>query len=129
MASATLVTLRAGDFFRALDAKDDMALRAALADDPQGTDEMTRGWLRGPTALEAYFTENLPRMTEIHSTIDDVAVRRWGDVEVETFVLRQHYIFDGTAYAIEAPTTMIWRWEGDAWKLALVHSIPLSPVS
>jgi ketosteroid isomerase-like protein len=107
MATESSTATRTSEFFRLLDAKDVAALRATFADDPQGTDEMTRGWLRGRPALEAYFTDNLPHMTDIHSTLDDVAVRAWGDVEV-------------------APTTLLWRREGDAWKLALVHSIPLS---
>ena len=123
------MTTRASGLFRALDARDEAALRALWSEDPQGTDEMTRGWLRGRPALEAYFADNLPRMEEIHSTIDDVAVRHWGDVEVETFVLHQHYVYDGTRYDIKAPTTMVWRREGEAWKLALVHSIPLPPAS
>ena len=120
---------RAEDFFRRLDAKDEAFLRATLADDTQGTDEISRGWLRGRAAMETYFTDNLPRLSEIHSTVDQPEVRRWGDVEVETFVLRQSYIYDGTRYEIEAPTTLIWRREGETWKLALEHSIPLPPAS
>jgi ketosteroid isomerase-like protein len=120
---------RAEDFFRHLDAKDETFLLATLADDSQGTDEISRGWLRGRAAVEAYFTDNLPRLGEIHSTVEQPEVRRWGEVEVETFMLRQSYVYDGTRYEIEAPTTMIWRREGETWKLALEHSIPLSPAS
>ena len=118
---------RAENFFRHLDAKDEAFLRATFADDSQGTDEISRGWMRGRAAVEAYFTANLPRLSEIHSTVEQPEVRRWGDVEVETFMLRQSYVYDGTRYEIEAPTTMIWRREGETWKLALEHSIPLSP--
>ena len=118
---------RAEEFFRRLDAKDEAFLRATLADDSQGTDEISRGWLRGRAAVEAYFTDNLPRLSEIHSTVEQPEVRRWGEVEVETFMLRQSYVYDGTRYEIEAPTTMIWCREGDTRKLALEHSIPLSP--
>ena len=105
---------RASAFFRSLDAKDERALRAAFADDAQGVDELTRGWMRGRAALEAYFSDALPRLSEIHSTLEQAEERRWGDVEVETF---------------EAPTTVIWRREDDAWKIALFHSIPLPPAS
>jgi len=52
-------------------------------------------------------------------------VRRWDEVEVETFLLRQSYMYEGTAVQIEAPTTVMWRREGDAWKIALFHSVPL----
>ena len=129
MTTMDFVATRASELFRSLDAKDEAALRAMWSDDPQGADEMTRGWLRGRPALEAYITDNLPRMEDIHSTIEDVAVRRWGDVEIETMILRQSYVFDGTRCDIEAPTTLIWRREGDTWRLALVHSMPLPPAS
>jgi ketosteroid isomerase-like protein len=52
-------------------------------------------------------------------------VRTWGDVEVQTYVLRQTYVFDGTPTQIVAPTTMIWRRVAGSWKVALFHSIPL----
>lgn len=120
-----IAVTRAAELFRALDAKDEAALDAMIADDAQKADELTHGWLRGRSALQAYFAENLPRVDNIHSTMDDVEVRRWGDVEMETFLLRQSYVFDGTQYGIEAPTTMVWRRDGDTWKLALEHSVPL----
>jgi hypothetical protein len=120
---------RTAEFLRLLDAKDEAGMRAVWADDAQGTDEITRGWMRGRPAVEAYFHDNLPRMTDIHSTIDDVDVRAWGDVEIETCMLRQSYVFDGTRFEIEAPTTTIWHREGDTWKLALIHTIPLSTES
>ena len=118
-------TTRTAGLFRLLDAKDEAGLRALWADDAQATDEITRGWLRGQEALDAYMRDNLPRMTDIHSTVEDADVRQWGDMEVETFVLRQSYVFEGTSCTIEAPSTMIWRREGDSWKVALMHSIPL----
>lgn len=120
---------RTTEFFRLLDAKDEAGLRAQWVDDPQATDEITRGWLRGRLALEDYFQDNLPHLSDIHSTIDALDVRTWGDVEVQTYVLRQTYVFDGTRAEIEAPTTMIWRRVGGSWKVALFHSIPLSAAS
>ena len=77
----------------------------------------------------ACIADTFPRITEIHSRIDEVDVCRWGDVEVETFVPSQGYIYDGTRYEIEAPTTMIWCREGEPWRLALEHSIPLPPTT
>lgn len=126
MATDSSAATRTSEFFRVLDAKDE-ALSAMWAADPQAVDEISRGWLRGQGALDAYMRDNLPRMTDIHSTVEGADVRQWGDIEVETFVLRQSYIHDGTRYEIEAPTTMIWSREGETWKLALMHSIPLPP--
>ena len=120
---------RAEEFFHHLDAKDEPYLRAAYADDAQGIDEISRDWLRGRAAVEKYWTDNLPRLSEIHSTIEQSEVRRWDDVEVETFVLQQHYVYDDMVVRIEAPTTIIWRREDDAWRIALFHSIPLPPAS
>ena len=126
MTTANPAATRTAELFRRLDAKDEAGLRALWADDAQATDEITRGWIRGPAALDAYFRDNLPRISDIHSTIDQVAVHAWGEVEVETCVLRQSYVFDGTKVEVEAPTTTIWRREGTTWKLAVMHSIPLS---
>jgi hypothetical protein len=126
MATDSSTATRTSEFFRLLDGKDEAALHAMWAADPQVADEITRGWLRGPGALDAYMRDNLPRMTDIHSKAEDADVRQWGDMEIETFVLRQSYVFEGKSCTVVAPTTMIWRREGDSWKLALVHSIPLS---
>jgi hypothetical protein len=120
---------RTSEFFRLLDAKDEAGLRAQWVDDPQATDEITRGWLRGRIPLEDYFHDNFPHLADIHSSIDGLDVRTWGDVEVQTYVLRQTYVFDGTPTQIVAPTTMIWHRVAGRWKVALFHSIPLSAAS
>lgn len=53
-------------------------------------------------------------------------MRHWGDdVQVETFLLRQSYVYEGVRYQVEAPVTTIWHREGGSWKLALVHSVSL----
>ncbi len=122
----TTVT-RAEEFFRHHDAKDVDYLHAAFADDAQAVDEIARSWFRGRAALDKYLADNLPRIEEMHSVIEDHSIARWNDVEVETFMLRQHYAFDGVPYDIEAPTTMIWRREDGAWRLVLVHTVPLGP--
>jgi hypothetical protein len=120
---------RAEEFLHHLDAKDEPYLRAAFADYAQAVDEISRGWTRGREAVQAYITDNLPRLSEIHSTVEQSEVRRWDDVEVETFVLHQHYVYDDIVVRIEAPTTLIWRREDDVWRIALFHSIPLPPAS
>jgi len=129
MAATLFTATRTGELFRLLDAKDEAGLRALWADDAQATDEVTRGWIREHAALDAYFRDNLPRITDIHSIIEDISVRAFGDVEVETCLLRQSYVFDGAKVKIEAPTTTIWHREGNGWKLALMHSVPLATAS
>ena len=126
MSTTSPAASRTSEFFRLLDAKDAAEMQARASDDVQAADELTRRWLRGREGLEAYLRDNLPHLTDIHSTIDDVAVRAWGDIEVVTCLLHQSYVFDGRRSEVEAPTTMIWHRHGDAWKLVLFHSIPLS---
>jgi ketosteroid isomerase-like protein len=117
------------EYLRMFDAKDVTGLLAGMADDAQGVDEITRGWLRDRAAMEAYFRDNLPHISDLHSTITQMEVRESGDVAVETCMMHQTGAFDGNAFELDAPTTTIWRREGDTWKLALVHSIPLSTES
>ena len=126
--SVEITTLRrAEEFFRHHDLKDIAYLHATFSDEAQGVDEISRSWFRGRAALETYLAENLPRVEDMHSVVESYAVVRWNDTEVETFMLRQHYVFDGAPYDIEAPTTMIWRREDGAWRLALVRTVPLAP--
>ena len=120
---------RAEEFFRHHDAKDADYLHATFADDAQAVDEIARSWFRGRAAMDTYLRDNLPRIEDMHSVVEDYAIARWDDVEIETFMLRQHYVFDGAPYDIEAPTTMIWRRDEGAWTLALVHTVPLEPAS
>jgi hypothetical protein len=117
---------RTSEFLRLLDAKDAAGMRARTSDDVQSADELTRRWLRGRSALEAYLSDNLPHLTDIRSTIDHVGVRAWGDIQVEICMLHQSYIFDGARVQIVAPTSAIWHRQGDAWKLVPLHSIALS---
>ena len=57
--------------------------------------------------------------------IRDPEERVWGDVGVLTCWLEQSYTMDGSAQQVSAPTTLVFRQEGGAWKIALFHSIPL----
>jgi ketosteroid isomerase-like protein len=116
---------RTTEWFRLVDAKDESGLRAMLADDVQGVDEVTRGWVREPAAIEAYFHDLLPAISDMHSTVTDLEARSWGDVAVETSMVHQTAVVGGKPIELDAPTTTIWRREGGTWKLALIHTVPL----
>lgn len=73
-------------------------MRAAYSDDVQRVDEMSRGWLRGRSSVDAVLREVLPRVSELATGLSDVCVRHWGDVDAETFVARQHFVLEGVAY-------------------------------
>jgi ketosteroid isomerase-like protein len=49
---------------------------------------------------------------------------RWGDVEVETFLLHQAYELDGATCSVVSPTCLVWRRTAEGWRLALMESIP-----
>jgi hypothetical protein len=49
----------------------------------------------------------------------------WGDVGLVTFWLEQDYNLEGQRHHISAPTSAVLRWEDEAWKVAVFHSVPL----
>lgn len=108
-----------------LDAMDFEGLRAMLTDDVQGVDEISRGWMRGRDALEAYFSQLEGAVGDVHSELSDLNALAWGDVGLVTFVLDQTYTMDGEAQKLTAPTSIVFREEGDEWKVALIHTVPL----
>jgi ketosteroid isomerase-like protein len=105
-------------------AKDEAAIQHLLAEDAQLVDEGTRKWTRGRDAIGIVLREQLSRMTDVHSTAEDVRVSHRGDVEVETFVLRQVCDLDDVPCWVVAPTTLVWRRIDHQWRLAVIDSIP-----
>jgi ketosteroid isomerase-like protein len=96
-----------------------------LSDDAQGVDEISRGWMRGRAALETYFGQLEGMVDEVRSEVSDIDTTEWGDVGVVTCVVDQSYSMQGQQQKITAPTSMVFRREGDEWKIAVFHSVPL----
>jgi uncharacterized protein (TIGR02246 family) len=115
----------AHDFIAALDSLNLDRMLAAVADDAQAVDEVSRRWLRGRAELESYLRQLTSVVTDVHTELRDTAERIWGDTGVLTCWLEQDYTLEGNAQHVAAPTTIILRREGGDWKLALFHSIPL----
>jgi|SRR5712691_6645462 len=113
------------DFLRLLDAKDFDAMTRMASDDVQGVDELSRRWMRGRRALQDYFKQFGPQLSDIHSTLSDVRETVWGDGGIVTCWLEQDYTYQGKKQHVSAPTTAVLRRSGSDWKLALFHSIPL----
>jgi ketosteroid isomerase-like protein len=111
--------------FELVDSMDTTAMAALITDDAQGVDEISRGWMRGRASLESYFAEMDGMVQEVRSEVRDVNAIEWGDAGVVTCVLDQVYTLDGREQRITAPTSMTFRREGDEWKIALLHSVPL----
>jgi ketosteroid isomerase-like protein len=112
--------------FDLLDALDISGLAALLTDDAQAVDELTRSWMRGREVLEAHFGRLPEMVADVQSNLSDLSAAAWGDVGLVTFLLDQTYTADGAVQRISAPTSLLFRRQGEAWKLALVHSVPIS---
>jgi ketosteroid isomerase-like protein len=123
MTLATLPTMLGTEYLRLLEAKDETGIFDLLAEDAQIVDELTRRWVRGRHPIGAAMRELFTRVTDIHSTAEDVHVMRWGDVQVETFTLHQVYDLDESSVWAVSPTTLVWHRVDHAWKLALMASI------
>ena len=112
--------------FGALDALDVDALEALFSSDPQGVDELSGGWRRGRESLRQYLATVIGSgIADLHSTLSDVHVVEWGDVALATLVLDQTYSIGDRRSRIHAPATIVLRREDGAWRVALVHSVPL----
>jgi ketosteroid isomerase-like protein len=122
--TTTALEQQARRVFELLDALDIDSIGAMLADDAQGVDEISRGWMRGRAALEGYFGQLKTAVSGPRSQLSDVHATAWGDVGLVTCVLDQTYKLSGREQSISAPTSMIFRNEDGSWKIGLIHTVP-----
>jgi ketosteroid isomerase-like protein len=115
---------RAERMLELLDSMDLDGFGAMLTDDAQSVDEITRGWTRGRAAIEAYMSELKDTVSRVQSRLSDAQETVWGDVGLVTFVLDQTYTMEGEQHSISAPTSILFRLEGD-WKIGLIHTVPI----
>ena len=115
----------ATDFFAALDALDADRMKEMLSGDVQSVDEVSRRWLRGRGDVDNFLRELMPAVSDVGTQLRDTEERIWGETGVLTCWIDQNYTMNGTPQHISAPTTLILRRDGGAWKLVLWHSIPL----
>lgn len=116
----------ATDFFAALDALDADGMMEMLAGDVQTVDEISRRWLRSRGDVDNSLREVMTAVSDIRTHLRDAEERIWEETGVLTCWIDQDYTMNGTAQHISAPTTLILRRDGGAWKLVLWHSIPLT---
>ncbi|MBI2502992.1 MAG: nuclear transport factor 2 family protein [Candidatus Latescibacteria bacterium] len=100
------------------------ALRA-FADDTQVVDEISRKWIRGHQGVAEYVRQLEPVIEGIHTEINDVREKVWGDVGLMTCWAEQDYTLEGKPQHISSPTTVVLRREGPEWRIVLFHAIPL----
>lgn len=113
--------------FAALDGGDFDRIQQLFADDVQGIDEISRGWLRGRQAAADYFRQLAESVSDIHSELRGIHTVEWTDTALVTLELEQTYRQNGQPQRIQAPTSILLRREGAEWRTALVHSVPLPP--
>lgn len=123
--TTTALEAETNRLLRLLDAMELDALGAMLTEDAQSVDEITRGWTRGRGAIDAYLKQLRDTVSDVHSRARDLHVSSWGETGIVTFVLEQTYKLDGAQQTLEAPTTIVFQRQGDAWRIALIHTVPL----
>jgi len=110
---------------RDFDRMDIAAMRSRFTADVRGIDEISRGWIREQSAMEEYFRGLEGQVTDIATTLFDLDEVNWGDTALVTGWLEQDYKIAGQPVHVSSPLTVLLRREGDSWKTALVHAIPL----
>ncbi len=113
------------ELFTAFDRKDFAASLRAVAEDAQGVDELSRCWMRGRAEVEAYLRQLEGAVQDIHSELRDVRETSWGAAGIVTCWVEQDYTLEGQRQHVSAPTSIVFRREGGAWRIVLFHSIPL----
>ncbi len=126
MADPTELESLTHELFDALDRKDFGRIVGMATDDVQGVDEISRGWMRGRAAMEAYFKSMAEQISNIRSTLSDLNAVELGDVGIVTLVLDQEYDMGGQRTSIHAPTSIVVRRVDGGWRVALLHSVPLA---
>jgi ketosteroid isomerase-like protein len=129
MAVGTELESAARELFAALDRKDFGRIVRMSTDDVQGVDEISRGWLRGRSAMETYLKSLGEQVSNVRSTLNELKAVEVGDVGIVTLVLEQEYDMDGQRASIRAPTSLVFRREDGSWHVALLHSVPLAEES
>lgn len=112
-------------FFTALDCLDSEGVIGLMAEDAAVVDETTKAWVRGRAAVAAIWIPVIKSLTSASSHVDELVVQELGENVMVTCQLRQTYVIGGVETRIDAPTTFVLRWAGDAWKILLFHSVPV----
>jgi len=113
------------EMFDTLGRDDPEELIGRFSAEPQGIDELSREWMRGRDAMEAYIRGMLSQVKDVKSEMRDFHEVLVGDVGLATFWLEQEYTLGGERHHISAPSSAVLRKEGGEWKIVLFHSIPL----
>jgi hypothetical protein len=92
--------------------------------DAQGVDELTRKWLRG-NAMSEYFSRLGPGLSDISSRLADINETSWAEAGVVTCWVEQDYKYEGEPVHLAGPVTVVFHRENGAWRIAVVHAVPM----
>jgi ketosteroid isomerase-like protein len=112
-------------FFELVDALDLDGIGAMLTDDAQGVGQISRRWIRGRAALDAYFAQLKDMGFDLQSQLSDLHASTWDEVGLVTCVLDRTFKITGQHERSSAPASMIFRHQDGSWKLALIHTVPI----
>jgi uncharacterized protein (TIGR02246 family) len=115
------------EMMAAFDKKDFTKVISMFTEDAQGVDELTRKWMRGRDAVNSYFSQFGPMMSDLKSVFSDVHEVFFSDAGVVTCWMEQDYKIAGEATHFSGPMTLVLGKEGGAWRIALVHAVPMPP--
>lgn len=100
-------------------------LKMMFAENAQGVDEISKGWLRGRKAIDGYFRQlEEAGVGNIRSKLRDFKTRTWDDVALVTCFIEQDYDMEGERVHINSPLSVLFRRDGD-WRIELIHAVPL----
>ena len=87
-----------------LDAMNLDALATLVDDEVQSIDEITRGWVRGRSAMNGYLSQLQDTVSDVRSEMSDVQEKAWGDTGL-----------------VPSPWIKPTRWTGSASRSPLRH--------
>ena len=122
----TALAERVQELFVFIDSLDFERVAEHLADDVRAVDELSGGWRRGRDAFEDYYDELKGSVERIESQLGELDVAQWGEAGLVTFELDQRYTLAGETHQVHAPTSIVFRCDQGGWKIALMHSVPLT---
>jgi len=112
----------------AFDNQNTATMTAMLTEDVQGVDDLSRKWMRGKSAMNDYFKQFGPVLSDIHSDMADVRESVWGDAGLVTLWMEQDYKVNGEQQHFSGPMSVGLRREQGDWLVALIHAVPMPVV-
>lgn len=109
----------------ALQRLDHDAIMACMSDDVCGLDEITKTFVRGRAAMDAYVSDLVAKAPAVTSHILDFHEIVTADAAFVTCRLEQRYVLDGVERVHHTPTTYGFRVVDEHWKICVFHSVPL----